>query len=147
VQYCFLLPSRLTFSVYMTLWAWALTCRFLRLCRTLRSGFLENDRSHTYVFIQTVRFWKRIFSYMSAWLPIVTHVLSFHAHTVCHHCFAFSPNTFYAITFWWSIDMVFIFVNKRNVKMFLFLPTFSLRSWIIDVLIDLYNIKKHLMAK
>jgi hypothetical protein len=71
VQYCFILPSGLTFSVYVTLWAYAVACHFLRLCKTWRSAILENDRSHIYVFIQTVKFWKRIFSYMSAWLPTV----------------------------------------------------------------------------
>ena len=74
MEYCVILPSGLTFFIYADFWAQALSGFFLELYKTLKTAILGNDRSHMYVSTQTVRFWKRIFSHMSAWLPNVAYM-------------------------------------------------------------------------
>jgi len=66
-----MLPNSLTFFIYADFWTQALAGSFLGLYKTLRTAILGNDRSHMCVSTQTVRFWKRIFSHMSAWLSTV----------------------------------------------------------------------------
>jgi hypothetical protein len=72
VEYCVILPSGFTFFIYADFWAQALAGSFLGLYKTLRAAILGNDRSHMHVSTQTVSFWKRKFSHMSAWLPTVS---------------------------------------------------------------------------
>jgi hypothetical protein len=75
VEYCVIMPSGLTFFIYADFWAQALAGSFRGLYKTLRTAVLGNDRSHTHVSTQTVKFGKRIFSHKSAWLPTVQCVL------------------------------------------------------------------------
>ena len=69
--HCVILSSALPFLIYAGLWVKPLASSFLRLYKTSGSTILGNDRSHIYVFIQSLTFGKPILSDMSAWLPTV----------------------------------------------------------------------------
>ena len=74
VEYCVILSRGLTFFIYADFWAQALAGSFLGLYKTLKIAIFGDERSYMHVSAQKVRFWKRIFSDMSAWLPTVAGV-------------------------------------------------------------------------